>query len=82
MRLVVILLLSLCLAIPVFAQEPTPTPAPLTHAMIDGQQTRFDYIVRAGQVHIALLLTTLIITVWAFFLFGIYVFTSLYLRRM
>jgi hypothetical protein len=83
MRLIVLLLCLLFVTphIPT-AQAQTSTPPPAIHATMEGgQQTRFDYIVRAGQVYISNLLTLLLFTVWAFFLLGVIALTALYRRQ-
>lgn len=65
----------------------TPTPEPYVYATVmppegtpDGQMTRFDYVATAGDVHIANLLTWLLYSVWALFLFVVIVLI-VYVRR-
>lgn len=67
--------------------QPTPTPQPTSTPMsvivaIDpsrsygssnGQITAFDYAASAADVHLANLLTMLLVSVWGFFLFGVLV---------
>jgi hypothetical protein len=81
MRLL-ILILVISFATPHLAQAQTSTPPPVIHATMEsGQQTRFDYIVRAGQVHISNLLSLLIFTVWAFFLLSVLALVNMYRNR-
>lgn len=54
------------------------TPTPLAEIFVyatltGGQATRFDYVSSAGEVHIATLLTMLLISSWAIFLFAMFV---------
>jgi hypothetical protein len=58
----------------------TPTPEPFSYATVppldgesEGQMTRFDYVVSAGDVHIANLLTWLIASLWGMFIFTVIV---------
>lgn len=58
----------------------TPTPEPFVYATIapettdePGQMTRFDYVATAGDVHVANLLTIQLFSLWAMFLFGVFV---------
>lgn len=57
-------------------ETPTPTPEPFVYATIapevtdqPGQMTRFDYVATAGEVHIANLLTAILLSGWGMFLF-------------
>ena len=66
----------------------TPTPEPYVHMTVippdgtpDGQMTRFDYTATAGDVHIANLLTFLLYSFWAMFLFLVVVTVVLVRRR-
>jgi hypothetical protein len=58
----------------------TPTPEPWVFATIapesteePGQMTRFDYVATAGDVQISNLLTWILYTLWAMFLFAVLV---------
>lgn len=60
----------------------TPTDEPYSYATIvpeatgePGQMTRFDYVVTAADVHIANLLTMQVLSMWAMFLFAVFVFS-------
>lgn len=67
--------------------QPTPTPQPSSTPMSlvwaldpsrsygssNGQITAFDYAASAADVHLANLLTMLLVSVWGFFLFGVFV---------
>lgn len=62
----------------------TPTPEPFVYATVapaatgePGTMTRFDYTASAGDVMIAALLIALLLSVWAFFLFGVIVAAQL-----
>jgi len=60
----------------VFAQTETPTvsTSPSVFATVPaGQMTRFDYVATAGSVHIGNLLAFLLFSVWAMFLFAVFV---------
>jgi hypothetical protein len=66
----------------------TPTPAPYVYATIQpeatdepGVMTRFDYTATAGDVHIANLLTAILLSLWAFFLFGVIVLSVFWSRK-
>lgn len=59
---------------------PTHTPEPFVYATIapettdeQGQMTRFDYVATAGDVHVANLLTMQLFSLWAMFLFVVFV---------
>lgn len=58
----------------------TPTAEPFVYSTIapettdePGQMTRFDYVITAADVHIANLLTIQLFSLWAMFLFGVFV---------
>lgn len=58
----------------------TPTPEPFVYATIapqttdePGQMTRFDYVATAGDVHVSNILTIQLFSMWAMFLFGVFV---------
>lgn len=59
---------------------PTVTPEPYVYMTMQpeatdepGQMTRFDYVVTAGETHIANLMTWLLYSVWGMFLFVVLV---------
>lgn len=61
-------------------ETPTPTPEPYVYATMEpevtdepGQMTRFDYVATAGEVHIANLLTLILISGWGMFLYAVLV---------
>lgn len=71
-----------------YTPSPTPTDEPSIYATTipvigtpDGQMTRFDYTATAGDVHIANLLTYLLYSVWAFFLFAVLALVVLLRRK-
>jgi hypothetical protein len=52
----------------------TATPDVYVFATVEsGQMTRFDYVASAGSVHVANLLTFLFFSLWAMFLFAVFV---------
>jgi len=52
----------------------TPTPNEFIYATLTGgQMSRFDYSATASDVHIANLLTALLVSVWGMFLVGVLV---------
>lgn len=68
----------------------TPTPAPWVYSTVPpppestdepGQMTRFDYVVTAGDVLIADLLTWILISGWAMFLFVVLFLGPLWRRK-
>lgn len=82
MRLIVVLSLIFITSVSSMAQTATPTPtptqtpSPYVYSTLqpeisggDGQTMRFDYVVSASDVHIANLLTWLLISVWSMFLY-------------
>lgn len=72
MRIPVMIFVSLLLVSGVQAQ--TATPDIYVFATVEaGQMTRFDYVATAGSVHIASLLTLLLLSLWAMFLFAVFV---------
>lgn len=59
----------------------TPTPEPWVFATLEpavtdepGQMTRFDYVTTAAEVHIANLLTMILVSLWGMFLFQVMFF--------
>jgi len=79
------LLLCLLLVISgvVSAQTETPTPtftvstSPYIFATVEtGQMTRFDYVITAGSVHIANVLTLIFFSLWGMFLFAVFVYVK------
>ena len=57
----------------------TPTPEPYVYATLpaptegaNGQMSRFDFVATAGDVHIANLLTLILLSQWGFFLFDFF----------
>jgi len=67
----------------VSAQTETPTPtftipiSPYIFATVEtGQATRFDYVITAGSVHIANLLTLIFASLWGMFLFAVFVYVK------
>lgn len=57
----------------VFAQTATPG-ASIYATLTSGQTTRFDYNITASDVQIANLLTLILLSAWAFFFMGMFVF--------
>ena len=77
MKRAIVLLLMLLLSAAAHAQTDTPTvsTSPSIFATVEaGQMTRFDYIVTAGSVHTANLLTLILFSVWGMFFFGVFVY--------
>lgn len=80
MRWLIALIVLVFLSLPTLAQEtetptptppPTETPAPWVYMTAvpptgetEGQPTRFDYVVTAGDVMIAVLLLSLLLSLW------------------
>ncbi len=73
-------------------ETPTPTSTPTSEPYIyattvplegtpDGQMTRFEYTATAGDIQIANLLTWLLYSFWALFLFLVLVFTVLMRKK-
>jgi hypothetical protein len=75
MRWLIVGLLVLWLVTGVSAQ--TATPDPLSESiyatLTGGQVTRFDYSATAAEVHIANLLTALLVSIWSMFFLGVIV---------
>lgn len=76
-----ILVILAVLTFPIVAQEPTATPEPSTHIymMIEAASTPYPASISltatAGEIHIANLLTAILISIWA----GILIFVWLVL---
>lgn len=80
MRSILVLMVMVLIGSGAAAQTDTPTPvltistSPHVFATtISGQMTRFDYTATAGSVHTANLLTFLFVSLWAMFLFVVFV---------
>lgn len=68
MRLLLVLLLVLTVVSVASAQTPTPGASELIYATLTGgQPARFDYVTTATDVHIANLLTLVLISMWSMF---------------
>jgi hypothetical protein len=75
-------------ATPTSTHTPTPTLEPARYITIapgegtpEGQLTRLDYTVSAGDIQIANLLTWLLYSVWGMFLFGVLVLLARYRNK-
>jgi len=82
MRVISIVILFVVTGV-VSAQTETPTPtftistSPYIFATVEtGQMTRFDYVITAGSVHIANVLTLIFFSLWGMFLFAVFVYVK------
>lgn len=73
MRVMLVVLLVLLVAGVVSAQTPTPNEF-IYATLTGGQMSRFDYSATASDVHIANLLTALLVSAWGMFFTGVFVF--------
>ena len=73
MRYLAIAFMMMCFATFAQAQTPPSNSEEIYATLTGGQVTRFDYAANADDVHIANLLTALLVSIWSMFFFVLFV---------